>query len=301
MPRLVLALILSALAPFAAAFAQSGNPSHDALMARADAERRSAFHQSLRAGGFACQAVSIAFPAGLDADRTAFWDLRCSDGAAYRAALPPERFAPAAYLACGAAGVPAPRSGPCFQTLAAVAALAENRAALAAAGQNEAACRQACAAQPAAAQAVCAQRCVSGQGLRVAGAASAPLPAAVAAASRFGVVYQTDPPLAVFGFANGAADRLEVNMRAIRQCQDAAGPVRCRFVTELVDSCGALALAVSRHPRAVAMTADPSTQVLNSSFVGRGADQAAAERQAMELCNRSLAPGAQCRIAAAGC
>ncbi len=263
--------LLLMLAPLATAWGQSGNPSHDALLSRGDAERRNAFHQSLRAAGNACQMVQVAFPAGLDAQRNAYWDIRCADGVTYRGMLPSERFAPVSFINCGAL-VPPPRSGPCFQTLAAVAAQQANAAAQQAGGPATA-------------------------------AAPATPPAATAAVqgSRFGVAYATEPPLAVWGFANGASDRLEVNMRSIRQCQQAAGQVRCHFLGEIVDQCAALAFAVSRHPRAAVMTADPSTQVLNNRVLARGATQQAAESEAMRLCGANLPAGSTCRIVASGC
>lgn len=224
------------------ALAQSGNPAHDTMMSRPDPERRNAFHQSIRAIGNSCQTVQVAFPAGLDAQRNAYWDIRCTDGVTYRAMLPAERFAPATFVNCGAL-VPAPRSGPCFQTLAAVAALQANAAAQQQVQANETACRAQCGGSggpgAAQAQAQCFQSCMTQQASRpaaVAQPAAAPAPTPVAAAappppagpvptanSRFGVAYATEPPLAVWGFANGAGDRLEVNMRAIRACQQAAG------------------------------------------------------------------------------
>lgn len=286
----ILGLLLALmLLPLGGALAQSGNPAHDAMLARPDPERRNAFHQTIRNAGNSCQTVQVAFPAGLDGARNAYWDIRCTEGVTYRAMLPAERFAPAAFVNCGAL-VPAPRSGPCFQTLAAVAAAqpAEARA-----QPNESACRAQCGAAPAQpqAQAQCFQSCMGQQ-------AAAP---ARPQGSRFGVAYATEPPLAVHGFANGAADRLEVNMRAIRACQAAAGEVRCTFLGEIVDQCAALAFAVSRHPRAMAMTADPSTQVLNARVLARAATQQAAEAEAMRQCGASLPTGATCRIVAAGC
>ena len=304
--RLLAGLILCLLAAMAGgpALAQSGNPAHDAMLARPDAERRNAFHQSIRAIGNSCQTVQVAFPAGLDGARNAYWDIRCTDGVTYRAMLPAERFAPATFVNCGAL-VPAPRSGPCFQTLATIAALQANAAAQTQVQANEGACRAQCGGGSGPAQAQCFQSCMAQQATRPAAAqpvTAAPAPAAAPAqGSRFGVVYATEPPLAVWGFANGAADRLEVNMRAVRQCQQAAGQVRCHFMGEVVDQCAALAFAISRHPRAIAITSDPSTQVLNNRVLARAATQAAAEAEALRQCGANLPAGAQCRIVAAGC
>lgn len=304
MPRLtvsLLALLLALLAPAGAALAQSGNPAHDAMLARPDAERRNAFHHAIRAIGNSCQTVQVAFPAGLDGARNAYWDIRCTDGVTYRAMLPAERFTPATFVNCGAL-VPAPRSGPCFQTLATVSALQANAAAQNQVQANEGACRAQCGGSgPAQAQAQCFQSCMARQATTRPAAVAAPAAPAPAQGSRFGVAYATEPPLAVHGFANGAADRLEVNMRAIRACQAAAGEVRCTFLGEIVDQCAALAFAVSRHPRAIAMTADPSTQVLNNRVLARAATQPAAEAEAMRQCGANLPAGAQCRIVASGC
>jgi len=145
-PRLWLALALAALGGASPALAQTGNPTHDAMAARSDQERRTALLQGLRAGGNACTNVILAFSAGLDAQRTSFWDVRCADGPTYRATIPAERFAGVTYLACGAAGQGI-RSGPCFQPIGA-AGQAQARA-----GGSQQSCQAACQSQPAAAQA----------------------------------------------------------------------------------------------------------------------------------------------------
>lgn len=274
----------------AVATAQTGNPTHDAMSARSDQERRAALHQGLRAGGNQCNNVVLAFAAGLDAQRNSFWDVRCADGATYRATIPAERFAGVTYLACGAAGQGV-RGGPCFQPIGA-AGQAQARA-----GGSEQSCRAACQSQPQAAQGQCVQRCVGGTGVQVGQQTAEALPPN----SRFGAVYITDNPLAAFGFANGVNDRLEVNMRAVRACQQMAGRVPCKFQGELVNRCGAIAMAISRHPSALVMTSDISTQVLNLATTGQGTTQQAAEAQAMEQCRRAEGPGVQCRVVASGC
>ncbi|MFN3448298.1 MAG: hypothetical protein ACK44F_06335 [Roseococcus sp.] len=283
--------LLAVLAlPAASALAQTGNPTHDALSARSDAERRQALLQGLRAGGIPCSNVVLAFHAGLDSERNAYWDIRCADGPTYRATIVAERFAGAVYLACGAAGQ-GMRAGPCFQALGAAGQ------ARAGAGGSEANCRAACQGQPQAAQGQCVQRCTGGTGIQVGQQAAEALPPN----SRFGAMYFTDNPTAAFGFANGVQDRLEVNMRAVRACQQMAGRVPCKFHGEIVNRCGAIAFAISRHPSALVMTSDISTQVLNHSATGQGATQQAAEAEAMEQCRRAEGPGVQCRIVASGC
>ncbi|WP_191085970.1 DUF4189 domain-containing protein [Roseococcus microcysteis] len=114
-----------ALAP--AAPAQTGNPAHDALSARPEAERRQIILQALRAVGQGCGSVARLFPAGLDARRGAYWDVRCADGGQWRIRLPAERFAQPSLQRCGA-GAPAPQGGPCFQAVAAAPAGAQPRA-----------------------------------------------------------------------------------------------------------------------------------------------------------------------------
>lgn len=288
---LTLCGLLGVLAPLAGpARAQTGNPTHDALSARSDAERRQALLQGLRAGGIPCSNVVLAFHAGFDAQRNAFWDLRCADGPTYRATIVAERFAGVVYLPCGAAGQGL-RAGPCFQPIGAAGQ------AQAAAGGSEANCRAACQSQPQAAQGQCVQRCTGGTGMQVGQQAAEALPPD----SRFGAMYFTDNPTAAFGFANGTQDRLEVNMRAVRACQQMAGRVPCKFHGELVNRCGAIAFAISRHPSAMVMTSDISTQVLNLATTGQGATQQAAEAQALEQCRRAEGPGVQCRVVASGC
>jgi hypothetical protein len=286
---LLLAFVLALAAP--PARAQTGNPTHDAIAARAEGERRALFHQAVRASGNACSTIVTTFHAGFGAERDSFWDLRCSDGPAYRARLVTDRFAPATFLRCGAAA-PAPQGGPCFQPTSAaeVQTVAQVRG-------DEARCNAACGSQPAAAQGQCVQRCVNGQGLQVGQQIAETLPPG----TRFGVFYFTDNPYPFHGFGNGSTDRLEVNMRAVRACQTAAGRVPCKFQGELVNQCGAIAFAISRHPMAVAMTADPSTQVLNLGTTGRGATQQEAEQAALRECRRAEGQGSTCRIVASGC
>lgn len=119
-------LLWLAMAP--ATLAQTGNPAHDALTARPEAERRQIILQALRAVGQGCGSVARLYPAGLDARRSAYWDVRCADGGQWRIRLPAERFAQPSLQRCGA-GAPPPQGGPCFQAVAAAPAAARTTAA----------------------------------------------------------------------------------------------------------------------------------------------------------------------------
>lgn len=284
--------LLWMLAMAAPALAQTGNPTHDALLSRTEPERREALHQAVRSQGDQCSSVILAFHAGMDAERNAFWDIRCADGATFRARLPSERFAGVAFLRCGSAATQPHHGGPCFQAVTGAAAQFAAHSA-----GNEASCHAACATQPAAGQNQCVQRCASGQGLAVGQQVSTSLPPN----SRFGAMYMADQPLAAHGFANGNPDRLAVNLAAVRSCQALAGPIPCKFQGELINQCGAIAMAISRNPRARAITAELSTQVLNLATTGRGATRQAAEAEALQACRRAEGPGIQCRIVAQGC
>jgi len=282
------ALFLGFAAP---ALAQTGNPTHDALQARAEPERRLLFLQGLRGSGNACNSVALLYPAGFDAARNAYWDVRCTEGTAYRTRIPAERFGRPAFLRCGAAA-PTPQGGPCFRPVIAGAG-----GALGARAHTTQACEAACARQPAAAQNQCVQRCVGGSGVRAGDQVADSMPHG----TRFGAIYRTDNPVAAFGFGNGQADRLSVNMDAVRACQAMAGRHECKFQGELVNRCGALAFALSRHPRALVMTSDISTQILNLAAIGEGDSPAEAEAAAMEQCRRAEGPGVECRVMASGC
>ena len=284
----LLALLLTFI-PLAPALAQTGNPKHDALLARPDLERRHLLHQAVTSQAQRCSAVTLAFHAGMDRQRNAFWDFRCADGATYRSRLPPGRLAAVTFLPCGAAAPP-PQGGPCFQTLDAAPIQVARR------GGEETTCRAACTEHHAAGQNRCVARCLSGQGIAV-----GPQFATAPAGSRFGAMYLADNPLPAYGFANGGEDRLAINLRAIRACQAMAGPVPCRFQGELVNQCGAIALAISRSPHAMVMTSDISTQVLNLGTTGRGETHALANMAAMDACRRAEGPGVRCNIVAGGC
>ena len=290
------AMLLACLLAALPAAAQTGNAAHDALAARPQAEQRVEFQRMVRETGAACAGVIAIFPAGLDAARTAYWDGRCQDGSLWRVALPAPRLAKPSVLPCGALAPPPP-GGPCFQPVR-VAATALPSAAVVAEQRGQASC----AGQPTALQGVCVGRCLRGGGVEASGA-QAGLGGAQAGGpdARYGVIFHTELPLGAFGFANGLTDRLEVNLRAARACQAAAGRAPCRFVAELVNACGALAQAISRHPSALAITSDPSTFIVNRIESGTGATQEAAEAAAMLRCRPFENPGTSCRIAAAGC
>jgi hypothetical protein len=142
----------------------------------------------------------------------------------------------------------------------------------------------------------CVQRCLVGGGVELAGATPA-LPAN----SRFGVIYTSPEPLGAYGFGNGNTDRLAVNMAAVRACQAMAGRTACVFQREIVNSCAALAQAISRNPYAIAITDDLSTFVVNRLGIGLGPTQPAAEAAALAECHPAERPGTSCRIVAAGC
>ena len=288
----LLGLLLLALTSLQTATAQTGNPQHDALAAKPQAEQRAELHTLIRATGSACTSVVIIYYAGQDANRTAYWDGRCQDGPLYRAAFAPPRWAQPSLVSCGAL-VPPPAGGPCFRPVqqAVVTAAAPFASA------DEPRCRASCASQPSSLVNNCAARCLSGVGVEVGTQAAAQLPPN----SRFGVAFATDAPLGAWGFGNGSTDRLNVNVQAARACQQMAGRTPCKFLGEMVNTCGALAQAISRHPSALVITSSLTTYLVNRWSVGTGASAAAAEAAALADCRRSENPNSQCRIVISGC
>lgn len=143
-------------------------------------------------------------------------------------------------------------------------------------------CFQAVATAPAGARANAAPR------------ATAPPPGA-----RFGAIYTTDQPRAAFGFANGRTDRLAVNLSALRACEAMAEGAPCQFRGEIINSCAALAFALTRNPREVLR--DHRTQAQNLATTGKGGTQSEAEAAALEACRLADREGGNCRIMAAGC
>lgn len=294
MRLLAILAILTSMLPVMAAQAQTGNPTHDALAAQGDSARRGELQRMVQGMGFSCSGIISAYFAGQDSNRNAYWDVRCTEGSMYRGNLAAARWSQPSFLTCGAQATP-PAGGPCFQPVTvAMAAVASNARP---ASQGEQVCRQSCASQPAAAQNSCVASCVAGTGMQVGRQVADQLPVN----TKFGAIYATVPPVPAYGFGNGSNDRLSVNRNAVQECQKAAGKVPCVFVRELVNACGAVAQAISRNPHAIAMTSDPSTQVLNLTATGTGRTRKEAEAEALEQCRHDQPNGAVCRIVASGC
>ncbi len=254
------ALLLALPLASGGAQAQTGNPTHDQLASVDEPTRRAELFRAITGSGAGCQAIIATYFAGFDQARTAYWDSRCREGSMYRMTLAAQRFARPGLTVCGAA-TGGIAAGPCFQALGTAAAATAQT--------------------------------TGGTGV-AAGASTAPPPG-----SRFGAIYASDVPVAAWGFANGLPDRLAVNTNAVRSCQTMAGRVPCKFLEELVNSCGALVQGVSRHPNAVVMTNDLSTMVLNRNYTAHGNSPQTAEAAALEACRRT--PGITCRVVATGC
>jgi hypothetical protein len=274
-----LALALFVACGASATWAQTGNPSNDAMISRNPAGQRDAIRSIVTQNRFACTEVTNLFAAGLDSRRTAYWDASCREGGSWRVAFPSDRWAPAQITVCGQGGSPA--GGPCFRPLAATAAVAE-----VAPASVPPACRQSCSSQPAAVQNACLQRCASGNTIQAAA------PAAGAMVGRFGFIYAAEPPSTAFGFTSGMADRLAASMAAIRACEAVVGRNQCRITLDFPNACGALAQALTSGP----------TQVRRIT-TGVGQTREQAEAQAMNSCRLTAAASASmsCRIAQSGC
>lgn len=266
------------------AWAQTGNPTNDALLARNEAGRKEAFRSLLTQNRYACAEVTVLFQAGLDPRRTAYWDLSCRDGGPWRISIPAERWATPTLNACGQGT--GPGAGPCFRS---VSTSAPGLAAAAAAAPS-ASCRTACGSQPQSLQNACLARCASGSTIQ----AAAPAATATAAAvrGRFGFIYTAEPPSTAFGFSSGKTDRLAANMDAIRACEAVAGRNQCRVALDFPNACGALVQALTTPPVQVRRLA---------SGVGQTREQA--EAQALNTCRLAEAASASitCRIAISGC
>jgi len=275
---MVLALLLAAGVPDARA--QTGNPTNDSILARSQGGQREAFRALLTQNRFACSEVTVLFAAGLDARRTAYWDVSCRDGGPWRITIPADRWAPPSLLPCGQGSGPA--SGACFRPVA-------NRGAAAPAPQPGAApasCRQACSSQPNALQGACLQRCAAGTAIQAAA------PSAGAVRGRFGFIYAAEPPSTAFGFSSGQPDRVAANMAAIRACEAVVGRNQCRIALDFPNACGALAHA---------LTAQPVQVRRMTTGVGQTREQA--EAQALNSCRLAEAASSSilCRIAQSGC
>ncbi len=275
------ALLLALGAP--GAWAQTGNPTNDALLARSPAGQQEAFRTLLTQNRYACAAVTVLFQAGLDARRTAYWDLSCRDGGPWRIAIPAERWATPTLHVCGQGAGPA--AGPCFRPVAGAAPAAP----VLAASAIPPACRTACGSQPQTLQNACLARCASGTAIQAAPPATA---TAAAIRGRFGFIYTAEPPSTAFGFASGKADRLAANMDAIRACEAVAGRNQCRIALDFPNACGALVQALTLPPVQVRRL---------TSGVGQTREQA--EAQALNSCRLAEAASGSinCRIAVSGC
>ena len=275
----LLGALVAVLAP-SGARAQTGNPAHDALLARPAAAQREAVRTLLTQNRYACNEVTNLFPAGLDGGRTAYWDVSCRNGGPWRIALPAERWSTPSLGVCGqASGV---MGGPCFRPLASAAA-----GPAAAAGAIPPSCRQACGSQPQALQNACLQRCASGSTIQAAAPGSA-----AATRGRFGFIYAAEPPSTAFGFTSGQGDRLAASMQAIRACETIVGRNQCRITLDFPNACGALAQALTTPPVQVRRLA-----------TGTGQTREQAEAQAMNACTLAQAASSSisCRIAISGC
>jgi len=176
-------------------------------------------------------------------------------------------------------------------------------------------CREACRTQaarpgatPAAAQA-CFIRCGGGTAVVMARQETRPSPQPFTGVGRpvqevamvqgtYGVIFAARTPSGAYGMVIGNADRLAAHRLAEFRCS--AGGPGCRMIAEFTRACGAVAQGVRRARGALFMTSDPNTYVVTSVSGGSGADQAAAEADAIAEC-RSKDPQGTCRVAAAQC
>ncbi|MGX9964018.1 DUF4189 domain-containing protein [Roseomonas sp. F4] len=272
----------------APAQAQTGNPTHDAMLARSVSGQRDALRSLLRTNGVACAEVSNLFAAGMGRDRTAYWDLQCRDGGPWRLALPAQRWSAPRLFPCGLTSGPA--AGACFQPLGAGAPPPQRLATSPSPSATPQSCRQACQTQPGALTNACLRRCAEGGTIQ----ASAPALRGTSSAvrGRFGFIYTAEPPSTAYGFTSGQADRLAASMQAIRACEALVGRNQCRIAREFPNACGALAQAVSGNPAQ-----------LRSSAAGAGQTREQAEAQALQDCRIAERPGSGivCRIAVSGC
>ncbi|MGG5887432.1 DUF4189 domain-containing protein [Falsiroseomonas sp. HC035] len=285
---LALSVLLGSVAPVVLmpAWAQTGNPTNDQLLARDGAGQRDAFRSLLRTNGLACSEVSNLYAAGLDRGRTAYWDIQCRDGGPWRVALPAERWSTPRLLNCGLAS--GPGAGACFTP---VGSAAPPRAVMASRPASiPQSCQRACNSQPRALVQACQQSCAQGGVLP----AAAPAVGATASAlrGRFGFIYTAEPPSTAYGFTSGQSDRLAASMTAIRACEAIVGRNQCRISLEFPNACGALVQAVSETPAQLRRTA-----------TGAGQTREQAEAQALQVCRIAERPGSGivCRVAASGC
>src|SRR2546427_6065742 len=61
-----------------------GNPAHEELMRRSEAQRQQFFAVFLRSGGETCHTVTRTFYQGLHRNGAAFWSVACAGGQSYQ-------------------------------------------------------------------------------------------------------------------------------------------------------------------------------------------------------------------------
>jgi hypothetical protein len=60
-----------------------GNPTHAALMKLTPTDREAMLTRFMRSSGEKCAVVTTTFFQGFDAQKSAYWNVRCSDGGAF--------------------------------------------------------------------------------------------------------------------------------------------------------------------------------------------------------------------------
>jgi hypothetical protein len=266
MPRPLLRLaaalaILAAASGLAAAWANSGNPRHDALVelslpAQREALRR-LLHDAAAEARTSCPGIHASYLAGLDPGRTAFWDVHCRGTGNWRLAIPPDDGAVVA-TACprqvGSCFIPISQSGLDTRLVA------------------EARCNAACELQSGALRQACMARCL--QGTDSIAAAGAP------GRERHVVIYvveQADLPEAVL---IGGEDLAAARLQARRSCEAVPGATACREAIAVANRCAALV----RSPG-------------GSLFVGAALELDDAEATARQACPE----GRLCEVVISGC
>jgi hypothetical protein len=77
------------------------NEAHDSLMQASEEQRRDALAAAVRFMGLPCTAGTETFFQGLGESDEAFWNIRCSEGAAYSVAIYPDARATFSVVECG--------------------------------------------------------------------------------------------------------------------------------------------------------------------------------------------------------
>jgi hypothetical protein len=114
----------------------------------------------------------------------------------------------------------------------------------------------------------------------------------------YGVIFAARSPSGAYSLVISEGDRLAAHRTAEQRCS--AGGPGCRVIAEFSQACGAVAQGVRRAQGALFMTSDPNTYTVISASAGSGANQAAAEGDALAEC-RSKDPQGSCRIVATQC